>query len=231
MLDKIKSALYLNLIKDARYIYILQGLKNTLVITFFSVLIGIFLGLFLALIRITYDNTGRLKILNLLVKIFVCIIRGTPIIVQLMILFFCVFTSRNINNIFIAIIGFGLNSTAYVSEIFRAGFISIDRGQMEAGRSLGLDYISCIKYIIIPQALKNTLPALCNEFIALIKETSVAGYVAVQDLTKSGDIIRGRTYDAWTPLILVALIYLLLTFLLSCISSFLERRLRKHEHR
>ena len=231
MVLELKHALYLNLIKDARYLYILNGLKNTLVITFFAVLIGIFFGFLIAFIRNFCDNTGKLKLLNRLAKFFVVIIRGTPIVVQLMILFFCVFSSRSANNILIAIIGFGINSTAYVSEIFRAGLNSVDRGQIEAGRSLGLNYFSCMRYIILPQAFKNILPALCNEFVSLLKETSVAGYVAVQDLTKAGDIIKSRTYDAWTPLILIALIYLVLTYCLTCLANFLERRLKRHERR
>ena len=159
----------------------------------------------------------------------ITVIRGTPVVIQLMILFFCIFTSRNASGIMIAIIGFGLNSSAYVAEIFRSGLMSIDIGQMEAGRSLGLSYIETLRFIIIPQAFKVVLPALCNEFIVLIKETSVAGYVAVQDLTKGGDIIRSRTYDAWTPLLIVAAIYLLLTCIFSALVKKLEISLRKNE--
>lgn len=228
-MENILNALRLNLIKDNRYMYIVDGLKNTMVITFFATIVGIILGLIIALIRTTYDNTKKLKILNGICQVYITIIRGTPVVIQLMILFFCIFTSRNASGVMIAIIGFGLNSSAYVAEIFRSGLMSIDSGQMEAGRSLGLSYVDTLKYIIIPQAFKVVLPALCNEFIVLIKETSVAGYVAVQDLTKGGDIIRSRTYDAWTPLLIVAGIYLLLTCIFSAFVKRLELRLRKNE--
>lgn len=228
-MQKILDALQLNLIKDNRYMYIVNGFKNTMIITLFATLFGIALGLIIALIRTTYDNTKRLKFLNGICQVYITVIRGTPVVIQLMILFFCIFTSRNASGIMIAIIGFGLNSSAYVAEIFRSGLMSIDIGQMEAGRSLGLSYIETLRFIIIPQAFKVVLPALCNEFIVLIKETSVAGYVAVQDLTKGGDIIRSRTYDAWTPLLIVAAIYLLLTCIFSALVKKLEISLRKNE--
>lgn len=207
----------------------MNGFKNTMIITLFATLLGIALGLIIALVRTTYDNTKKLKVLNGICQVYITVIRGTPVVIQLMILFFCIFTSRNASGIMIAIIGFGVNSSAYVAEIFRSGLMSIDVGQMEAGRSLGLSYIQTLKYIIVPQAFKVVLPALCNEFIVLIKETSVAGYVAVQDLTKGGDIIRSRTYDAWTPLLIVAGIYLLLTCIFSVLVKKLELNLRKNE--
>ncbi|MBO6119239.1 MAG: amino acid ABC transporter permease [Lachnospiraceae bacterium] len=228
-MDKIIKALQLNLIKDNRYIYILDGLKNTMIITLFATILGIVFGLIIALIRTTYDNTKRLKILNAICQVYITVIRGTPVVIQLMILFFCIFTSRNTSGVMIAIIGFGLNSSAYVAEIFRSGLMSIDQGQMEAGRSLGMTYLDTMRFIIVPQAFKVVLPALCNEFIVLIKETSVAGYVAVQDLTKGGDIIRSRTYDAWTPLLIVAGIYLLLTCIFSAFVKKLEVKLRRNE--
>ena len=228
-MQKILNALQLNLIKDDRYMYLVNGFKNTMIITLFATLLGIALGLIIALVRTTYDNTKKLKVLNGICQVYITVIRGTPVVIQLMILFFCIFTSRNASGIMIAIIGFGVNSSAYVAEIFRSGLMSIDIGQMEAGRSLGLSYIQTLKYIIVPQAFKVVLPALCNEFIVLIKETSVAGYVAVQDLTKGGDIIRSRTYDAWTPLLIVAGIYLLLTCIFSALVKKLELSLRKNE--
>lgn len=230
-MQNILSALHLNLIKDSRYLYLVEGLKNTMVITLFATIVGIVLGLVIALIRVTYDNTKKLKVLNSICQVYITVIRGTPVVVQLMILFFCVFTSRDTSGVFIAIVGFGLNSSAYVAEIFRSGLMSIDIGQMEAGRSLGLSYFETLKHIIIPQAFKVVLPSLCNEFIVLIKETSVAGYVAVQDLTKGGDIIRSRTYDAWTPLLIVAIVYLLLTSIFSIFVKKLEESLRKNERR
>ena len=230
-METIKNALYLNLIKDDRYMYLVDGLKNTMTITLFATIIGIAIGLLLALIRITYDNTKKFKVLNMFAQVYITVIRGTPVIIQLMILFFCILTSRNASGILIAILGFGLNSAAYVAEIFRSGLMSIDVGQMEAGRSLGLSYGQTLKLIIIPQAFKIVLPALCNEFIVLIKETSVAGYVAVKDLTKGGDIIRSRTYDAWTPLLIVAAIYLILTCIFSVLAKKLEVSLRKNERK
>lgn len=228
-MEQITKAIQLNFIKDNRYMYIVDGLKNTMIITVFATLLGIFLGLIVALVRTTYDNTKKLKFLNAICNLYITIIRGTPVIIQLMILFFCIFTSRDVSGVMIAIIGFGINSGAYVAEVFRSGLMSIDHGQMEAGRSLGLSYLDTMKYIIIPQAFKVVLPTLGNEFIVLIKETSVAGYVAVQDLTKGGDIIRSRTYDAWTPLLLVAGIYLLLTCIFSAFVKKLEINLRKNE--
>ena len=230
-MENIIKALNLNLIKDDRYMYIVDGLKNTMVITIFATLLGIFLGLIVALVRTTYDNTKKLKVLNAICNLYITVIRGTPVVIQLMILFFCIFTSRDVSGVMIAIIGFGINSGAYVAEVFRSGLMSIDHGQMEAGRSLGLSYLDTMKYIIIPQAFKVVLPTLGNEFIVLIKETSVAGYVAVQDLTKGGDIIRSRTYDAWTPLWIVAGIYLLLTCIFSALVKKLEISLRKNEKR
>lgn len=239
-MENISKALHLNLIKDNRYMYLVDGLKNTMVITLFATILGIVLGLVIALVRTTYDNTNGLKNSNVLFRsliklangicqVYITLIRGTPVVIQLMILFFCIFTSRDASGVVIAIIGFGLNSSAYVAEIFRSGLMSIDQGQMEAGRSLGLSYLDTMRFIIVPQAFKVVLPSLCNEFIVLIKETSVAGYVAVQDLTKGGDIIRSRTYDAWTPLLIVAGIYLLLTCIFSVIVKRLEINLRKNE--
>lgn len=230
-MEQIIKSLQLNLLKDNRYMYIIDGLKNTMVITIFATLLGIFLGLIVALIRTTYDNTKKLKVLNAICNVYITVIRGTPVVIQLMILFFCIFTSRNVSGVMIAIIGFGINSGAYVAEVFRSGLMSIDNGQMEAGRSLGLSYLDTMKFIIIPQAFKVVLPTLGNEFIVLIKETSVAGYVAVQDLTKGGDIIRSRTYDAWTPLLIVAGIYLFLTCVFSAFVKKLEINLRKNERK
>ena len=230
-MQNIIKALKLNLIKDDRYLFLVDGFKNTMIITVFATLLGILLGLIIAIIRTTYDNTKKLKFLNSVCQVYITVIRGTPVVIQLMILFFCIFTSRDISGVVVAIIGFGLNSSAYVAEIFRSGLMSIDIGQMEAGRSLGLSYFDTMKHIIVPQAFKVVLPALCNEFIVLIKETSVAGYVAVQDLTKGGDIIRSRTYDAWTPLLVVAGIYLLLTCIFSAAVKKLEVNLRKNERR
>ena len=225
----IKERLFLNLIKDSRWQYLTNGLVNTLIITFFAAVLGILLGLLIAIIRSTYDKTGKLKLLNAVCRVYLTIIRGTPSVIQLMIMYYCIFVSRMFSGIFVASIAFGLNSAAYVAEIIRSGIMSIPQGQMEAGRSLGFNYVETMRYIIMPQALKNVLPALCNEFIVLIKETAVSGYVAVQDLTQGGDIIRSRTYDAWTPLLTVALIYLLLVMFLEQVEKRIERSLRQNE--
>ena len=223
------DALYKNLIKESRYLYIINGLKNTLIMSICAMIIGLIFGIIMALIRTTYENTKKLKVLNFICKTYITVIRGTPVVLQLMILFFCIFTGRGTNGIIIASIGFGINSTAYIAEIFRSGLMSIDKGQMEAGRSLGLNYIQTMWYIIIPQAFKVVLPPLCSEFIALIKETSIAGYVAVEDLTKSHEIIKSRTYDPWTALLVIAFIYLSLTTILSYFTQKLERRLKVNE--
>lgn len=227
----LQKSFYYNLVKNNRYIYIVDGLSNTMIITLCATLLGIILGLIVAIIRTTYDNTKKLKFLNAICQVYITIIRGTPVLIQLMLLYFCIFTSRDVSKLMVAILGFGINSGAYVSEVFRSGLMSIDSGQMEAGRSLGLSYLDTMRYIIVPQAIKVVLPTLGNEFIVLIKETSVAGYIAVQDLTKAGDIIRSQTYDAWTPLLIVAGIYLLLTFVFSTIVKNFEKKLRKNERK
>ena len=229
MLQSLQDRFYLNFIKDDRWMYIVDGLKVTLLVTFFAVLIGIVIGFLVATVRSTYDKTGKLKILNILCQIYLTVIRGTPVVVQLLIIYFVIFGNVNIDKIPVAIMAFGFNSGAYVAEIFRSGIMSIDGGQFEAGRSLGFNYVQTMRYIIMPQAFKNVLPALCNEFVVLLKETSVAGYVAVQDLTKGGDIIRSRTYDAWTPLLIVAAVYLALTMIFNHFAQNLERSLRKNE--
>ena len=230
MLQSLQDRFYLNFIKDDRWMYIVDGLKVTLLVTFFAVLIGIVIGFLVATVRSTYDKTGKLKILNILCQIYLTVIRGTPVVVQLLIIYFVIFGNVNIDKIPVAIMAFGFNSGAYVAEIFRSGIMSIDGGQFEAGRSLGFNYVQTMRYIIMPQAFKNVLPALGNEFIVLLKETSVAGYIALQDLTKAGDIIRSRTYDAFMPLIAVALIYLALVLIFTKLVNMLERRLRNSDH-
>ncbi len=229
MWEKFSDTFYLNFIEDDRWKYLATGLGNTLLITLFACLLGIFLGFLVGMIRSTYDRTHKLKFLNGVCNVYLTVIRGTPVVVQLMIIYFVIFGSVRIDKVPVAIMAFGINSGAYVAEIFRSGIMSIDPGQMEAGRSLGFNYRQTMWYIIMPQALKNVLPALCNEFIALLKETSVAGYIALQDLTKGGDIIRSRTYSAFMPLIAVALIYLAIVMLFTKLTKILEGRLRKSE--
>ena len=218
-----------NFIDANRWKYILNGLGVTLRVTLFAVLIGIAIGFIVAIIRSTYEKTGKLKILNFFANIYLTVIRGTPVVVQLLIIYFVIFGSVRIDKVLVAVIAFGINSGAYVAEIVRGGIMSIDPGQMEAGRSLGFNYIQTMWHIIIPQAFKNVLPALGNEFIVLLKETSVAGYIALEDLTKGGDIIRSRTYSAFMPLIAVALIYLVIVIFFSRMVTLLERRLRNSD--
>lgn len=220
---------YLNFIKDSRWKYLTDGLGNTLIITMGALVLGIALGFLLALVRTTHDKTGKLGFLNGLARLYLTVIRGTPVVVQLMIIYFVVFASVRINPVVVAIIAFGLNSAAYVAEIFRSGIMSIDPGQMEAGRSLGLNYNQTMWKIIMPQAVKNVLPALGNEMITLLKETSVSGYIALRDLTKGGDIIQGRTYSAYMPLLAVAAIYLIIVLILQALVGRLERRLAKSD--
>ena len=229
-MQELKKEFILNFIEDNRWKYIVDGLKITLIVTIFAVLIGVLLGFLIAIVRTTHDKTGKLKILNAICKVYPTVIRGTPVVVQLMIIYFIIFGSVDISKVLVAIIAFGINSGAYVAEIFRSGIMSIDNGQFEAGRSLGFNYAQTMMYIIMPQAFKNVLPTLCNEFISLLKETSVSGYIALQDLTKGGDIIRSRTYDAFMPLIAVALIYLAMVMIFTKLVSLLERRLRNSDH-
>ena len=223
--------LYQNFVQDNRWRYLTTGLKNTVIIALFAVLIGVAIGFLIAMIRTTHDKTGRYKILNWFAKLYLTVIRGTPALIQLLIIYYVVFASVDISKTLVASVAFGLNSGAYVAEIFRSGIMSIDRGQTEAGRSLGLDYNTTMWLIVMPQAIKNILPALGNEFIVLLKETSISGYIAIQDLTKGGDIIRSRTYDAFLPLIAVAIIYLIMVLGLEKLVENMERRLAKSDYR
>lgn len=220
--------------------WLLEGLGKTLIITVFAVLIGFVFGVILATIRSSYDKNEEslklrgglgytlLKIANAICKAYITLIRGIPVVVQLMIWYFVILVTQK-NGVIIAIIAFGFNSAAYVAEIFRGGIMSIDEGQFEAGRSLGFNYVQTMMHIVIPQTIKAVLPTLLNEIIALLKETSVAGYVGIMDLTKAGDLIRGRTFEAFMPLIAVALIYFATVLLLTKVFSIFERRLRRSE--
>ncbi|MDD5979860.1 MAG: amino acid ABC transporter permease [bacterium] len=221
----IGDSFYQSVIYDNRYKFIIEGLVNTIVIAFFAVIIGIIIGVAVALIRNYHEQTGKLKFANVLSKMYVSVIRGTPVILQLMIIYYVIFKSVNINIILVGILAFGINSGAYVSEIIRAGINSIPIGQLEAGYSLGLKYGQVMKYIILPQAIKNILPALGNEFITLLKETSVGAYIGIIELTKASDIIASRTYDYFFPLIIIAFIYLIMTLGLSKVVNLMEVRL------
>ncbi len=227
--------------ENNRFDFILDGLKNTFLITLGSLVLGIALGVIVAVIRSTYDkNEAHLKknggflyvlisILNGICKLYLTIIRGTPVVVQLMIFYFIIFATSD-NGVAVATFAFGINSGAYVAEIFRSGIMAVDNGQFEAGRSLGLNYIQTMIYIVVPQMFKVVLPTLCNEFIVLLKETSVAGYVGVIDLTKAGNTIAGRTFSYFIPLITVAIIYLIVVIILTKLVGILERRLRNSDH-
>ena len=234
--DKLKFVF----VDDDRWTWLVDGLIATLEITAVSLIIGIVIGIIVAAIRSSYDKNKEvmkkrggfgyvlLSIMNGLCKVYLTIVRGTPVVVQLLIFYFVILTSVS-DGVPVAMLCFGINSGAYVAEIFRSGIMSVDEGQFEAGRSLGFNYIQTMRYIVVPQAFKTVLPTLCNEFIVLIKETSIAGYVGITDLTKAGDLIRGRTYEAFMPLIAVAIVYLVMVMIFSSLVGVLERRLRRNE--
>ncbi len=236
----IKAQFVLNFINEDRWRNISTGFLNTIIITLGAALIGVVIGMVVAAVRTTYDKNREsmarsnkvsyviMSVINAICKIYLTIFRGTPMVVQLLIMYFIVFASAK-NGVGVAIIAFGVNSGAYVAEIFRGGIMSIDNGQFEAGRSLGFNYIQTMLVIVMPQVFKSILPTLLNEFIALLKETSVAGYVGITDLTRGGNIIRGITFSAFMPLIAVAIIYLIMVMLLTYLVGKIERRLKKNE--
>ena len=238
--EDIGDRFYRTFIEEDRWKMFLDGLKLTVQITIFAALLGIALGFLVAVIRSTHDLTVAkkkskkpadfiLKGLNFICNLYITVIRGTPVVIQLLIMYNIIFASSR-NSVMVAVLSFGINSGAYVAEIVRSGIMSIDKGQVEASRSIGFNYSRTMIYVILPQALKNILPALGNEFIVLVKETSVAGYVAIMDLTKVGNTVINRTYDAFTPLISVAVFYLIIVLILSFFLKKLERRLRNSDH-
>ena len=234
----LKADFILNFVEENRWKFITTGLANTILITFLALVLGVVLGVVIAIVRSSYDKTYKemkkglsktlLSVANRVCGLYLTVIRGTPVVVQLMVMYYIIFASAR-NSLMVAVLSFGINSGAYVAEIVRSGIMSIDQGQFEAGRSLGFDYKSTMWYIIIPQAFKNILPALANEFIVLLKETSVAGYVTIRDLTMGGNIIRAATYSPFLPLIAVALIYLTMVVVFTKLVNILERRLRNNE--
>ncbi|MDP4134030.1 MAG: amino acid ABC transporter permease [Bacillota bacterium] len=238
--SNLKAQFILNFIDDNRWKLLVNGVLLTIRIAFFAVILGVLIGSIVAIIRSTYDKNQEtmarrkgflyylFSFVNAICKVYLAIIRGTPVVVQLMIMYFIIFASSK-NGMLVATLAFGINSGAYVAEILRGGILSIDNGQFEAGRSLGLNYVQTMIYIIIPQVFKNVLPTLLNEFIALLKETSVSGYVGIKDLTKGGDTIRGLTFAPFMPLIAVALLYLMIVLLLTWAAGKVERRLRTSE--
>lgn len=208
----------------------LTGLKTTLLVTVLALCIGVVLGLLIALIRSTHEQTGKLKLLNIVARVYLTIIRGTPSMIQILFFYSVIFATVNLNNIVIGGIAFGINSGAYVAEVFRSGIMSVDKGQTEAGRSLGLNSAQTMRLIIIPQAFKNVLPALINEMIVLLKETAIIGYIGTIDITKAATLVQSRTYDALVPLLSAAIFYLILVMILTYFMGKLERRLRKSDH-
>lgn len=229
-MEEFKQKFYLNFIEDNRWRYITNGLGTTFTVTIFAILLGVALGFLVALVRSTADKSGSknilLRILDWVCKLYLTVIRGTPAMIQLLIMYYIIFASPNVSKQFVAILSFGINSGAYVAEIFRSGIMSVDQGQFEAGRSLGFGYAQTMWYIITPQAFKNVLPALANEFITLLKETSICGYIALTDITHGANTIRSQTYEPLLPLLAAAAIYLVIVSCLSFGVGKLERRLR-----
>lgn len=224
-------------IEKDRWTYITDGLKITIIVTLLALIVGLILGILIAMVRCTHDQTRPkwfrspgnflLKLADAICRLYITVIRGTPTLVQLLIINFVILVSAQ--KITVAVITFGINSGAYVAEIIRSGIMSIDPGQMEAGRSLGFGYVATMRHIILPQAFKNVLPTLANEFIVLLKETAVAGYVGLNDLTYVGNIIGGNAYDYLFPLLISALVYLTLVMFFTFLVGKLERRLRNSE--
>lgn len=227
LIEKIKHTF----VEGDRWKYIPKGLLNTIIISGLAGICGILLGFLFAIIRVAYENSQErgyfLTLANMTAKLYLTVFRGTPMMVQLLIMYYVIFASVHVNPILAAVIAFGLNSGAYVAEAVRAGINSIPNGQFEAGRSLGFTYSKTMRYIIMPQAIKNALPAMCNEFIALLKESSIVGYIGLMDLTKAADIIRSNTYEALLPLLSVAAVYLVIVIILTSLVERLERRLTK----
>lgn len=229
-MEEFRQQFYLNFIEDDRWKYITNGLGTTFIVTIFAILLGVVLGFIIALIRSTADKSRSknivLRILDGICKLYLTVIRGTPAMIQLLIVYYIIFGSSDVSKQFVAVLSFGINSAAYVAEIFRSGIMSIDQGQFEAGRSLGFSYGQTMWYIVGPQAFKNVLPALANEFITLLKETSICGYIALTDITHGANIIRSQTYSPLLPLLAAAVIYLVIVSLLSFGVGKLERRMR-----
>jgi len=230
-LNGIFEAFKFNIIDGGRYKLLLNGLGVTLQVALFSAVLGLVIGIVIAFMKLT-EREGKKTFFSVLANGYIDVIRGTPSVVQLLIIYYIVFGGvKNVPAVVVAIIAFGINSGAYVAEILRAGILAVDKGQMEAGRSLGLKHYATMRYIIVPQAIKNILPALANEFIVLLKETAIVGYIALQDLTKAGDFIISRTYNAFVPLLTVAFIYFVIIKFLTKLFAKLERRLRQSDLR
>ena len=223
--EELPDKLYQNFSEDDRYKYLIEGFCNTIVITIFALILGLVLGTCIAIVRTIHDLHGKLKVANAICKVYLAVIRGTPVMLQLLIIYFVIFAAVDVDKVLVAVVAFGVNSAAYVAEIIRAGINAVPTGQFEAGASLGLPFKLTMMTIILPQAIKNILPALCNEGITLMKETAISGYIGLVDLTKAGDIIRSQTWEAFIPLIAVALVYLVMVLILTHLVQKLERRL------
>jgi len=228
--NSISQAVYDNLIVDNMYWYIIDGLKNTVFIAVFATILGIIIGFIVAIIKVAAAKDRRLRPIEILADIYLTVIRGTPVVVQLMITYYIIFAKVK-DPVPVAILAFAINSGAYVAEIVRAGILAVDKGQTEAGRSLGLTSRMTMIRIIMPQAIKNVLPSLGNELITLLKETSVVGFLGAQDLTKGGAIIRSITYSPFVPILTVAAIYLVIVVAMTKALSVFERRLRESDMR
>ena len=230
-LKNIGQSFYNAWVPEKRYLAYLSGLRMTLLISLFAVIIGIIIGVIIAIIRVTARTTKLkiVKVLNVIAKVYITVIRGTPMIVQIMIIYNLIFTSPNTNPVIVGAVCCGINSGAYVAEIIRAGIASIPAGQMEAGRSLGLTYVMTMRTIILPQAFKNILPALGNEFISLVKETSVISVIAVNDLMKMAGYVGSRTWDVIPPYVIAAAIYLTMTLFLTWLMGRFEKMMAKSD--
>lgn len=232
--SNLKDDFIQSFIEGDRWLLYLKGVGVTLEVAAMALVLGIILGVLVAVIRTTHDQQrpGRknpvLGVLNGICQVYTTVIRGTPIMVQLLIMYFVIFASTR-NQIAVAMLTFGVNSGAYVSEIIRGGIMSVDKGQMEAGRSLGLPYVTTMRFIIIPQAVKNILPALGNELITLLKDTSIVTVIGLRDLTKAAQLVQGKTYQAFMPFVGIALIYLALVMILSALMGLVERRMRQSD--
>ena len=223
--EELPDKLYQNFIEDDRYKYLIEGFCTTIVITIFALILGLVLGTCIAIVRTIHDLHGKLKVANAICKVYLAVIRGTPVMLQLLIIYFVIFAAVDVDKVLVAVVGFGVNSAAYVAESIPAGINAVPKGKCEAGASLGRAFKLNMQTLILPQAIKNILPALCNEGITLMKETAISGYIGLVDLTKAGDIIRSQTWEAFIPLIAVALVYLVMVLILTHLVQKLERRL------
>jgi His/Glu/Gln/Arg/opine family amino acid ABC transporter permease subunit len=224
IISKLSDEIFFNLIREDRYLFFVKGLGISLQLTLYAALIGGVIGLLIALARLTNN-----KMLNYLATKYVDVIRGTPVVVQLLIIYFAVFASVNMHRVAVASIAFGINSGAYVAELIRAGIQAVDKGQMEAARSLGLSYSQSMYHIIIPQAIKNILPGMGNEVISLWKETAIAGFIGLEDLMRGAEIVRSRTFSNYTPYLVIALIYFYITVMMTAALGKMERGMRKSD--